>query len=152
MSQNLIIKLISDQQKLFSAQKQKWLSIIARPLKEKKVKEILTKVYRYSGYKTPEIFIVDSPQAAERILSQKKKQKESLGLQIFELLDHIEQRLNERVKIQIENHLRQKLEAQLRKPLWEQLYTQFWVPIDSQHRKQFGKKKATITFNLTELS
>lgn len=153
MSQNLIIKLISDQQELFSAQKQKWLSIIARPLEEKKVKEILTKVYRYSGYKTPEILIVDSPQAAERILSQKKKQKESLGLQIFELLDnHIEQRLNERVKIQIENHLRQKLEAQLREPLWQQLYAQFWLPIDSQLRKQFGKKKATITVNLTELS
>lgn len=153
MSQNLIIKLTSDQQKLFSAQKQKWLSIIARPLEEKKVKEILAKLYRDLGYEIPEILIVDSPQAAERILSQKKKQKELLGLQIFELLDNqSEQRLNERVKIQIENHLIRKLEAQLREPLWKQLYAQFWLPIYSHHRKQFGNKKATITFNLTELS
>lgn len=145
MSQDLISKLTPEQEILFSAQKQKWLNVISKPIEEKKAKEILLETYRYWGYEIPNIIIVDSPRAAYQILSQKNKQKESLGLQIRELVDEqIEQRLSE----QVDSHLREQLEEQLIDSLWEQLYSQFWLPLENQLKKQFGTKKPKISFDL----
>lgn len=149
MSQDLISKLTPEQEILFSAQKQKWLSVISKPIEKEKVKEILAKTYRYWGKAVPKLLIVDSPKAAYQILAQKKKQKESLGLQIRELVDEqIEQRLNEQVEKQIDTHLRKQVEEQLVNSPWEQLYNQFWLPLENQLKKQFGTKKPKVSFDL----
>ncbi len=149
MSQDLISKLTPEKKILFSTQKHKWLSLISQPIEEKKAKEILVETYRYWGYEIPNIMIVNSPKAAYQILAQKKKQKESLGLQLRELVDEqIEQRLNEQVTRQVDSHLREQLEEQLIDSLWEQIYSQFWLPLENQLKKQFGTKKPKVSFDL----
>ena len=153
MSQSLITRLVPDQKNLFSLLQRKWLNVIKQPIQEEKAKEIIQKVYRYWEYAIPEIVIVDSPNAAYQTLQQKNKSKVSLGLQLYNLIDErIQQKLQEQIQAKITRKLREEIEDQLRNPLWKQLHDQFWLPLENRLKKQFGKKKPKISFDLTQLS
>ena len=153
MSENLITQLVPEQKVLLSQVQHKWLNIIKQPTEKEKAKEVIKKNYRYWEYTIPEIIIADSPKSAYQILQQKKKSKESLGLQIYNLVDKkIEQKLQQQVQSQIKGSLRQELENKIRYPLWEQLYSQFWFPLENRIKKQFGKKKQKISFDLAQIT
>ena len=151
MSQEIITKLMPQQEELSFVVREKWLNLLKQPIDKEKATKIINKIYQDEKRATPEIIFTDSPRSAYYVLKNRKKNNEITGQKIYTLLNkEIEQNLQQQTEKKLRSKLETELRSRLRHYLWDRMHDQFWRLLMDQMNKQFGKSRPEIHFDLMD--